>query len=75
MLMQLIKTIRKKKGWTAYRMSRELEISQTSLNHYEGQPPSNREKLLVKLQEVSGLSVADFWDMLKKEVAKCEQKS
>ena len=73
MLMQLFKTIKKKRGWTSYRMSRELGITQTSLNHYEEQPPSNRERLLIKLQKLSGLSVLEFWDLLTKEVTKCEK--
>ena len=70
MLMQLFKTIKKKKGWTSYKMSKELGISQTSLNHYEDQPPSNRERLLVKLQEISGMSITEFWELMAKEVKK-----
>jgi transcriptional regulator with XRE-family HTH domain len=68
--MQLFKTIRKNKKWTAYRMSKELGISQTSLNHYEAQPATNREKLLIKLQELSELPIDQFWALLKKEVEK-----
>lgn len=70
MLMQLFETIKKNKKWSNYRLAKELGIPQTSLNHYMNQPASTREKMLVKLQEVSGLSVEDFWGLLKKEVKK-----
>lgn len=68
MQMQLFEKIKRKLGWSSYKMSRELGISQTSLNHYVAHPPTNREKLLIKLQELSGLSVDEFWKMFKKEV-------
>lgn len=74
MLMQLLKTIKKKKGWSDYRMSQELGISQTSLKHYEEQPISNREKILVRSQRLSGLSLETFWNMLTKEVDEAEEK-
>lgn len=70
MLMQLFETIKKNKKWSNYRLAKELGIPQTSLNHYMNQPASTREKMLIKLQEVSGLSVDDFWVLLKKEVKK-----
>lgn len=68
MLMQLFKKIRDLHGWSKYRQAKKLRISQTSLQHYEDTPVSNREMLLVQLQEISGLSVQDFWEMLVKEV-------
>lgn len=70
MLMQLFETIKKNKKWSNYRLAKELGIPQTSLNHYMNQPASTREKMLIKLQEVSGLSVDDFWTLLRKEVKK-----
>jgi len=68
MLVQVYKKIRKLKDWTPYQLAKSLKISQTQLKHYEDQPVSTREMLLVRLQRLSGLSVQDFWDLLEKEV-------
>lgn len=73
MLMDIFKKVRKSKGWKPYKMAKELRIGQTSLSHYEKQPVSMREMLLVRLQELSGLSVEEFWDLLKEEVAPAEK--
>jgi len=70
MQMQIIEKIRNRKKWSMYEMAKQLGISQTSLKHYVAYPPGNREKILINLQEISGLSVEDFWEMLKKEVLK-----
>lgn len=68
MLVQIFKKIRDINGWSAYKMAKSLKITQTQLKHYEEQPVSTREMLLVKLQEISGMSVHQFWEMLEKEV-------
>lgn len=68
MLMQIFKKIRDLKGWSKYKMAKSLRITQTQLNHYENQPVSTREMILIKLQEESGLSVDEFWQLLSREV-------
>lgn len=68
MLMQLFKKIRDLNGWSKYKQAKKLRISQTQLQHYEKLPVSTREILLVELQETSGLTVQEFWDMLAREV-------
>lgn len=70
-LVDLYEKIRKSKGYTHYELAKALGISQTQLSHYTEKPISTRELLIVALQELSGLSVSDFWDILKKE-AKAE---
>lgn len=70
MQMQIIEKIRKAKKWSMYEMAKQLSISQTSLKHYVAHPPGNREKILINLQAISGLSVDDFWETLKREVVK-----
>lgn len=65
--MELYKKIKKLKGWKDYAMAKALGITQTQLKHYEKNPISTREVNLVKLQQLSGLSAAEFWDLLERE--------
>lgn len=64
---ELYKKIKKSNGWTSYKMAKELGISQTQLQHYEKQPISTRELILVRLFEVSDIPLPDFWEALSKE--------
>lgn len=70
--MELYKKVRKSKGWKRYKMAKELRITQTQLKHYEDQPISTRELLLVRLQKVSGASDAEMWSAIKAEAEKYE---
>jgi transcriptional regulator with XRE-family HTH domain len=70
---EIIKSIKKSLGWTSYKMAAELGITPTQLAHYEKLPISTRELMLVRLQELSGLSVSEFWSRLKVE-AETERK-
>ena len=73
MWVKLLSKIKKKRDWSGYKMADEIGISQTQLKHYEAKGPSTRELILVRLQEISGLSVEEFWDALKEEVAELEK--
>lgn len=69
--MELYKIIREKFcGNVPNRLAKALRITLTTLKHYEQMPVSTREILLVKLQKLSGLSVAEFWALLEKEATK-----
>lgn len=74
MLMQVYKKIREKLGWSSYQLAKHLRISQTQLKHYEKQPVSTREMMIVKLQKLSGLPVQEFWELLEKEVEPADRK-
>jgi transcriptional regulator with XRE-family HTH domain len=65
--MQILKSIKKSKGWTDYKMADALGLTSTQLKHYEKLPISTRELMLIRLQELSGLSVEEFWAKLKSE--------
>lgn len=73
-IMEIYKSIRKSKGWTPYKMAKALRISQTQLSHYEKMPISQREMLLVRMQELSGLTLSEFWEVLKEEARVAEKK-
>lgn len=64
---ELYKKIKNSQGWTHYQMAKELGISQTQYKHYENNPISTREIILVRLFEASGLSLDEFWESLSKE--------
>ena len=70
----IYKRVRKSKAWNEYQMSKSLRINQTQLRHYEGNPISTREILLVKLHELSGMSLQEFWEMLKEEALNEDKK-
>lgn len=61
MLAELLENIRIKKNWSYYRLAKELGITQTQLKHYLKNDGSTREDILIKAQEISGLTLADFW--------------
>lgn len=65
--------VRKKLGWTAYKMAKALEISQTQYNYCEQKAQSVNTKTLVKLQKISGIPINEFWEMVKKDVAEVEK--
>ena len=71
--MDIFKKIKKLKGWNDYKMAQKLGIPQSSLKHYALKPVSTREKLLINLQEISGMSVDEFWNLLKHEVRQAKK--
>jgi transcriptional regulator with XRE-family HTH domain len=73
-LMQIYERIKKSKGWTDYQLAQALGISQTQLKHYTQKSISTRELMLVKLFELSGLSLDEFWSLLHKEAEVERQK-
>lgn len=68
MLVELVKDIRESKGWTRYRMAKELGVSQTQLNYMETKAKSIRTDIIVRLWEVSGWSGNEFMRRVKKEL-------
>jgi transcriptional regulator with XRE-family HTH domain len=64
----VIKIIREKTGWTPSELARASGISKQMIHHWQKHGASHASiKHLIKLQEVSGLSVAQFWKLLKDE--------
>lgn len=61
--------IRKKLGWTSYKMAKELGISQTQYNYCEREAKSVNTKTLFKLQRISGIPLEEFWKMVEKDVS------
>lgn len=70
---EIFEKITKLKGWNSYRLAKALGIPQSSLRHYARKPVSTREKLLVELQKISGLSIEDFWALLERDVKSVQQ--
>lgn len=65
---KIIKTIRDKTGWGPSELARASGISKQMINHWQKHGASHASiRHLIKLQEVSGLSVAQFWKLLKDE--------
>lgn len=73
-LVDIYKKIKKSKGWTTYKMAKQLGISQTQLMHYESQPISTREIILTKLFSLSEMELKDFWGCLEKEAKDARKK-
>ena len=65
---EVIKTIRDKKGWTPSELARQSGVSKQMINHWQQHGASHASiKHLIKLQECSGLTVSQFWKLLKDE--------
>ena len=54
----LITKVQKERGWSRYRLAKELGISQTSLNYYVRNPASIKLPLICRLREIAAL----VWD-------------
>lgn len=65
-LMEAIEKIRKKLGFSKYKLSKELGISQTQYNYYVKNPASIKLPMLSKLKEISGLSWTDIGELIDK---------
>lgn len=70
---EIFEKIAKLKGWNSYRLAKALGIPQSSLRHYSRKPISTREKMLVELQKISGLSIEEFWALLERDVKSAQQ--
>ena len=64
---QVFKIIRKKLGWSRYRMAKELKMSQSAYDHIEQRAQNVSARSLQKLQRVAekqmAMSLAEFWDL------------
>lgn len=68
MFVQVFEKIRERKGWTKYKLAKELGISSTQLNYYENRAKSVNTRVLIRLRSVSGLSWGAFGELLEAEV-------
>ena len=72
-MVEIVKFIREKLGWTAYRMTKELGLkSQSSYTVLERTSRGIRAETLVRLQELAeeaGIPLDVFWREFKKEVS------
>lgn len=74
MLMQLFETIRKRKGFTKYRLAKSLEISPTQLNAYIKAKVPKILEVLIKLEEIGGLSPGESLEIVKREIKPVKKK-
>lgn len=69
--MTVKKTIKKvldNRGITRYRLAKELGINTQALDYMiKGDSKAIKVSTLIRLQEVSGLSVSQFWKLLTEE--------
>jgi len=65
---KIIKKVLDSRGITRYRLAKELGINTQALDYMlTNDSKAVRVGVLVKLQEVSGLTVSQFWKLLKDE--------
>ncbi len=67
--MKTLETVRKKLGLTAYGMAKRLGLSQQGYLVAEKTSRAVKVDVLVDAQELSGLSVLEFWELLRKDAA------
>lgn len=65
--LQVFRIIREKLGWSQYKLAQEIGVSQSHLRYLEEKAKNTQTKTLIRLQKVSGLSPAKFWEILEKE--------
>jgi plasmid maintenance system antidote protein VapI len=64
----VIDNILKRTGMTRYRLAQSMGVSTQALDHmFKTNSQAVRIRVLIRLQEVSGFSVTQFWQMLKDE--------
>lgn len=63
--------VRKKLGWTRYKMAKELGISQTQYDYLESKAKSTQTHVLVRLQEIAEkeakIGLGEFWKSVKEQ--------
>jgi len=67
---QTFKIIRQRLGWTAYKMSKALGISQSQYAYLETKAKSCKTSTLVLLQRIAekeGIKGQEIWDLLRRE--------
>lgn len=70
----LLSRIQKERGWSRYRLAKELGISQTSLNYYAANPGSIKLPLLCRLREIIELSWEKFGKFIEEQHAEIVRK-
>ena len=65
---KILDTVLKRTGWTRYRLAKEIGVTTQAMDHMiKTNSRGVRVKVLIKLQEASGLSVEKFWKLLRDE--------
>ena len=67
MSVKTLKQIRITRGYSAYEMAKRLGMTLPAYLYLEDKGQSLRLDILIQAQEVSGLSLESFWEMLKNE--------
>ena len=70
MLMQMFETIREKLGWSKYKLAKELGVTPSHYSYLSTKAKTAQTEILVRLQEISGLSGDEFWKIVRKEFRK-----
>lgn len=66
---QTFRIVREKLGYTKYKMAKSLGITPSHYEYLETKAKNTQTEVLIKLQKISGLSPAKFWELFQKEVA------
>ena len=67
MNMQIFETVREKLGWSKYKLAKELKITPSHYSYLSTKAKTVQTEILVRLQEISGISGSDFWKLIQKE--------
>jgi len=67
MKMQIFETIREKLGWSKYKLALELGVTPSHYSYLSTKAKTVQTKILVRLQEISGISGAKFWELIQGE--------
>lgn len=73
--MNLLNKVLKERGWSRYKLAKELGISQTSLNYYISNPGSIKLPLICRLRALACLDWPKFGKALDEQLAELNRKS
>lgn len=67
MSMQIFELVREKLGWSKYKLAQELKITPSHYGYVSTKAKTAQTEILIRLQELSGISPSEFWKLLRKE--------
>jgi len=73
--MNLLNKVLKERGWSRYKLAKELAISQTSLNYYISNPGSIKLPLICRLRSLAVMDWAKFGRALDEQLAELTRKA
>jgi plasmid maintenance system antidote protein VapI len=70
MNVEIFEIVREKLGHSKYKMAKELGVTPSHYAYLSTKARNARTEIIVRLKEISGLSAAEFWKLLKSEYQK-----